>query len=266
MLVEKDEILLKHMKTDAFNSYFDSVTDSLDLFSWSTQTDNKNTDALQYILKRFHNHWSLIKIKQLFNSQEKFPFQPVSVYAVKEVIEGLPSNKATAGEIPIKILKESGFTFEYLTSCVNEAISSGKIPDCLKLSNIMPVDKLKDPTDKCNYRLVSILPLLSKVFENIVYDQLYIYKKIFVNELLCGFRKAHSTQHALFKLLQAWQKGLDNSGFIGTILMNLSKAYDCLPHDLLIAKLGAYGLDRSSLRLLTDYLNSRKWFILQQVV
>ena len=80
----------------------------------------------------------------------------------------------------------------------------------------------------------------------------------FLNELLCGFRKAHSTQHALFKLLQAWQKELDNSGFIGTILMDLSKAYDCLPHDLLIAKLGAYGLDRSSLRLLMDYLNSRK--------
>ena len=80
----------------------------------------------------------------------------------------------------------------------------------------------------------------------------------FLNELLCGFRKAHSTQHALFKLLQAWQKELDNSGFIGTILMDLSKAYDCLPHDLLIAKLGAYGLDRSSLRLLMDDLNSRK--------
>ena len=88
----------------------------------------------------------------------------------------------------------------------------------------MPVHKLKDPTDKCNYRLVSILPLLSKVFENIVYDQLYIYKKIFVNELLCGFRKAHSTQHALFKLLQAWQKELDNSGFIETILMEKSKS------------------------------------------
>ena len=80
----------------------------------------------------------------------------------------------------------------------------------------------------------------------------------FLNELLCGFRRAHSTQHAPFKLLQAWQKELDNSGFIGTILMNLSKAYDCLPHDLLIAKLGAYGLDRSSLRLLMDDLNSRK--------
>ena len=80
----------------------------------------------------------------------------------------------------------------------------------------------------------------------------------FLNELLCGFRKAHSTQHALFKLLQAWQKELDNSGFIGTILMDLSKVCDCLPHDLLIPKLGAYGLDRSSPRLLMDYFNSRK--------
>ena len=78
-----------------------------------------------------------------------------------------------------------------------------------------------------------------------------------LKELLCGFRKPHSTQHALFKLLQAWQKEQDNSGFIGTILVDLSKGYDCLPHDLLIAKLGAYGLDRPSLRLLLNYLKHR---------
>ena len=123
MLIEKDEIALKNKKiADVLNSYFDSVMDSLDLFSWSTQTDNKNTDALQNILKRFHNHPSLIKIKRLVNNQAKFSFQTVSVHTVKEAIEGLPSNKGTAREIPIKILKESGFTFEYLTSCVNEAI------------------------------------------------------------------------------------------------------------------------------------------------
>ena len=84
MLIENDEILLKNKKiADVFNSYFDSVTDSFDLFSWSTQIDNENADAVQNILK-----WS-----------------------VKEVIERLPSNKATTGEIPIKILKESEFTF-----------------------------------------------------------------------------------------------------------------------------------------------------------
>ena len=78
---------------------------SLDLFSWCTHSDNENTDPLENILKRFHNHLSLIKIKQLVSNQAKFSFQTVSVHTLKEVIEGLPPNKPTAGEIPTKILK-----------------------------------------------------------------------------------------------------------------------------------------------------------------
>ena len=63
ILIEKDEILIKNMKiVDVSNSYFDSVTDSLDLSSCTTQVDNQNADALQNILKRFHNHPCLIKI------------------------------------------------------------------------------------------------------------------------------------------------------------------------------------------------------------
>ena len=121
------------------------------LFSWSNQTDSEYTDALKNILKRFHNHPSLIKIKQLVNKVAKFFF-----HTVIEVIERWPSNKTIAGEIPIKILKESEVTFEHLTSCVNEAITPGKFPDSLKLSNIVPVHK-----KKCNYRPVNILPFLS---------------------------------------------------------------------------------------------------------
>ena len=82
--------------------------------------------------------------------------------------------------------------------------------------------------------------------------------KHFLNQLLCGFRKAHSTQHSLSRFLQKWQKELDSGGFIGTFLMDLSKAYDCLPHDLLIAKLEVYGLDDGSLNLLLDYLRFRR--------
>ena len=68
----------------------------------------------------------------------------------------------------------------------------------------------------------------------------------FLNSLLCEFRKIHSTQHVLFKLPQAWQKELDQCGFVGTILTELSKACDCLVHNLLIVKLEAYGLDMAS--------------------
>ena len=91
-----------------------------------------------------------------------------------------------------------------------------------------------------------------------MYDQLYEYIVHFLNQLQCGFRKAYSTQLALFRLLQKWQKELDSGGFIGIILMDLSKAYDCLPHDLLKAKLEAYGLGNGSLNLLLYYLSFRK--------
>ena len=74
----------------------------------------------------------------------------------------------------------------------------------------------------------------------------------FLNDILCEFCRAHSTLHSLLKLLQAWQKDLDNSGFYGTILMDLQKANYCLPHNLLVAKLEAYGFDRTSLTLSMD--------------
>ena len=66
-----------------------------------------------------------------------------------------------------------------------------------------------ESTDRENYKSVSVLPLLSRVFEKLLYDQFSEYFEKYLNNLLFDFRKAHSTQHALFKLLQAWQKELD---------------------------------------------------------
>ena len=172
-------------------------------------------------------------------------------------IKDLKINKSVGGEIPIQIFKESEFTFECLKNCINHSIEeTGIFPSSLKLGNITPIFKKDDPLDKSNYRLVSILPLLSKVHEQIIYNQLSQHSEQFLNSILCGFRKAHNTRRPLCKLLHSWQRELD-SGFVGTILMDLSKAYDCISHELLIAKLECYGLDES-LKFILNYLSHRK--------
>ena len=105
---------------------------------------------------------------------------------------------------------------------------------------------------------MSVLPLFSKISEKDIYDQLSQYLEKYLCSLLCGFRKAHSSQHPLFKLLQAWQEELDKSGFVGAIIMDLSKAYDSLPHDILVAKFEANGIDKNGLNLIHNYLTNRK--------
>ena len=139
---------------------------------------------------------------------------------VKTVIQYLKNNKSVGGEIPIQILKESEFTFEKLINCINKSIETGYFPDSLKEVNITSIYKIDDPLDKSSYRPVSILPLVSKAFQRLIYNQLSEYTEGFLNHILCGFRKVHSTQHALFKLLQSWQKELDNGGFVCAILMD----------------------------------------------
>ena len=120
---------------------------------------------------------------------------------VRLIIKELKNNKADGGDILLKLLKECDFSCEKLTNCIN-SLSEGLFPDSLKRANITPVHKENDPLDKENYRPVSILPLLSKNYERAIFNQLSEYMQKVLNSL--GFRKDHSTQHAFFRLLQAW--------------------------------------------------------------
>ena len=112
-------------------------------------------------------------------------------------------------------------------------------------------------TTKRTNRPISILTSLSPVFEKLLYQQINRFVRGKSSTFLYSFRKNHSTQHALLKLVQEWQTCLDNQGKIGTILMDLSKAFDSLSHELLIGKLAAYGFDLSSLKLMSNYLGGR---------
>ena len=98
---------------------------------------------------------------------------------------------------------------------------------------------------------------MSKVFERILQKQITEYIDKFMSPYLCGFRKGFSTQHALLALIENWKTFLDRKGYAGSILMDLSKAFDTLNHDLLLAKLHAYGFDKNALRMINSYLSDR---------
>ena len=91
-----------------------------------------------------------------------------------------------------------------------------------------------------------------------MYDQMYKYFDQILSKYQCGFRQGYNTQHCLLMMVEKWKEALDQGGLGGALLTDLSKAFDCIKHDLLIAKLSAYGFDSHSLSFVFSYLNERK--------
>ena len=138
----------------------------------TSNNEDLTEETLTKIIKKFKNHPSIVKIKNKYLIEEKFSFQPVSVKGAENVIKNIPSNKASGVDIPIQILKQFGFTYQILTDCINDAINKGIFPNSFKIANTTPANKKNETTDKENYRPLSVLPLLPKVFERLIYDQL----------------------------------------------------------------------------------------------
>ena len=111
--------------------------------------------------------------------------------------------------------------------------------------------------DKANYRPVSVLQTISKVYEKLLQKQIKNYTENILYPYLCGCSKGYSIQHALMCLTEKWKKILDKKGFCGAVLMDLSKIFDTINHELLIGKLNAYGFEKSALKLLLNYLSNR---------
>ena len=137
------------------------------------------------------------------------------------------------------------------------AIDLGIFPDTMKNADVTPVFKKGDRLNISNYRPGSILPSDSKIFEKLLFSQITNYIDPYLSIYLRGFRKGVSAQNGLLFMLEKWKKCLDEKGSTGILLTDLSKAFDCLIHDLLLAKLNAYGFDYKSIKLLHSYLAER---------
>ena len=243
-LVENYNILNKNSYIcETFNNYFVNITKDLGIFDWADDSSDRSNIFTR--MSNFSNHPSIQMIKDKYENSFNFKFEIVSADQAKTFIDEIDCKKSSSGDIQAKIIKLAKEEIaEPIRSCINSSILTGTFPGELKIADIVPVFKKEDLSDKNNYRPISLLPLTSNILQKFIYHQIEDFSNKILSPKLCGFRKGHSTQHALLNLLKNWQKFfLNKSGVLGTVLMGLSKAYDCLSHDLLLTKLSAYGFD-----------------------
>ena len=162
-------------------------------------------------------------------------------------------------DIPTNIIKKNYDIFsEFLFENFNNNLTS-LFPEQLKYADVKPIFKKDSLNDKKrNYRPVSILSNISKIYERLLYKELETYFESILSRYQCGFRNEFSVLTTLLPMIEKWRESIGSGGNFGALLTDLSKAFDCLPHDLLIAKLHAYGLDMPSLKLLHSYLTKRR--------
>ena len=149
--------------------------------------------------------------------------------------------------------QNSDYFAEYFYENINQCISKSIFPSHLNLADVTPAYKKKSKNSKDNYRPVSILSNISKIYERCIYDQIQLFFDSLLSKYQCGFRRGYNAQHCLVSLIEKWKKSVVNGGAFGALLTDL-----CLPHELLIAKLDTYGFDKSSLKLIHSYLSNRK--------
>ena len=192
-------------------------------------------------------------------------FSQISEEAVMEVLNNL-KQKLSCGHdgISSRLLKASkNVICKPLTLIINQTLTSGIFPDTLKIAKIIPLFKKGDRNLLENYRPISILPAISKIFERIMFNQIHSHfstHNLFYSGQY-GFRVNHSTQLAALEVIDRITQDLDQGNTPITIFMDLSKAFDTLNHDILIYKLKAYGLSETALKLMQSYLTNRKQYV-----
>ena len=193
--------------------------------------------------------------------ESEFHFSSVSQIEIENIISKL-KNKHSCGpdNISSHMLKE--FKTELskpLTFLINHSLRLGSFPSALKLARVKPLFKKGDPNNPNNYRPISLLSAISKIFEKVMLNQLITYfdSHALLYESQYGFKKNHSTELAALELADNIIGEMDKGRNPFCIFIDLSKAFDCLNHGILLEKLKHYGVSGNALMLLADYLKNR---------
>ena len=244
------------------NTFFSNIVSNLNIPEYPVNDpfiDNINDPILKTIFK-YKNHPSIKAIEKVSKLDKLFNFNKLDKEEVFKEIIGLDASKASQDtDVPTKIIKETADLFTYFVlPSINASFDNDDFPTFLKNANIIPAFKKGSKNMKDNYRPISILKNISKVYERIMFKQIVEFMDPYFSKFQCGFRKGYSTQQCLVAFIEKWKSAIDQGKSFGAVLTDLSKAFDCLLHELLIAKVHAYGFSLSALRLVNSYLSNRK--------
>ena len=161
-------------------------------------------------------------------------------------------------DIPTKYIKKFGDVFTpVITNDYNNCVAIGIFPGCFKTAKVIPSYKKDKPTEKTNYRRISILSNISKIYARLMHDNMSDYFNDVLSKFQCDFRKGFGAQNCLLFMIETIPKTCGIHGVFAAVMTDLSKAFDCTSDELLIAKLNASGFDEISLKVINSYLKNR---------
>ena len=203
---------------------------------------------------------SFVKIRENISNDLVFNFQCVNAHDISKIIKIFDGKKAHGYDmVPMKLLQKSAqYIAPDISRLINNSLLESIFPSDLKFAEVSSLFKKKDNLNKINYRPVSILIALSKIYEKAMSLQLTDYFNHIFAALLSAFRKGYSCQSTLLNMIEHFKCALDRGEYIACISMDISKAFDCLSHCLTICKLHAYGLSSDACTLIASYLYQRK--------
>ena len=190
----------------------------------------------------------------------RFDIPTAKIEDINKTIKNINPKKTTGPDkIPPKIVKLSANIIDsHLMNIINNDLSNNSFSNEEKVATVQPIYEKKSCDKIENYRPASILSCFSKIYEKFLLEKFKPFINTFLSKFIAAYRENYSSSHVLIRLIENWKQALDENFVVGTVLMDLSKAFDCIPHDLLIAKLYAYGFREKSAVFLYSYLKRRK--------
>ena len=198
-----------------FNGFFSNIISELNIPKKYCFPNDMDSDSVLSVLNAFENHPSIKNIKsKKFNST--FSFENTHTDVVMNVSNNLNVAKSCQiNDIPTKVIKMNKDVFaNFITNPFNYCIAYGEFPDELKHADVIPVHKKNEKCDKTNYRPVSILTKISKIYEKLVYNQLSKYFDSLLATNQCRFRKGFSSQQVLV-MLEKFNEAIDRGNKFG---------------------------------------------------